>query len=232
MSLPLFHIVAPKSRAIQALKRSLLAAGGGGEVSVGEDPATLQTSAGVVVFTTNDRLPAVREAMGSQKSSLFVLCEESEEAVLETAASDSRIGGLIAWGPEGAEDWEMRYLTRRLRAPAEIPRLRASGPGEDENENRKQSQQQQQDGEGPEPGSLWRRLGGRHHGALHRRHGRARREPQALHILYNDQHSPIRQAVDHVTLAPRPVNQTIYSELKRAALAMELHGRPDCEDLA
>ena len=119
-----FAVIAPKDVQTKGLVRALLAAGAGANVVVSHDPAlgiAKVDERPIAVFTTVGLLHATLEAMGQDRWRVFVLNEAPDEAAMETALVDPRIGGFIAWGPEGGRSWELRYLTRRLLAPREEP---------------------------------------------------------------------------------------------------------------
>lgn len=119
-----FAVIAPKDIPTRGLVSALRAAGAGADVVVAHDPAlgiAKVHERPIAVFTTVSLLDATLEAMGDDTWRVFVLNESADEHALQTALNDVRIGGCIAWGPNGGRGWELRYIARRLLAPAEAP---------------------------------------------------------------------------------------------------------------
>ncbi|MEZ4318770.1 MAG: hypothetical protein R3F61_14750 [Myxococcota bacterium] len=119
-----FAVIADKDVAIDRLVRALKAAGAGADVVVESDPAlgiARVHESPIAVFTTVGLLDDTLATMGRDRWRVFVLNDKPEEKAFEVTLSDSRIGGLLAWGSEGGRAFELRYLARRLLAPNEPP---------------------------------------------------------------------------------------------------------------
>jgi hypothetical protein len=121
---PSFAVISEKDLQVDSLVRALRAAGTGADVVVSNDPALAIArvhEAPIAVFTTVAMLDDTLATMARDRWRIFVLNDKPDEVALERALGDHRIGGLIAWGPHGGRLWELRYLARRVLAPAEDP---------------------------------------------------------------------------------------------------------------